>query len=58
MTSLPAGIKSLVFDLGGVIIDVLPERTVLAFSTSKSVGIHTIHITYPDQVIDLFRNYE
>ncbi len=38
MTSLPAGIASIIFDLGGVIIDLATEKTAKAFATLAGIS--------------------
>lgn len=46
MTSLPAGINSIIFDLGGVLINLSPERTIHAFSESTGVSNEEVKRAY------------
>lgn len=46
MTSLPKGVNSIIFDLGGVLIDLSTEKTAAAFAVLAGISIHDIFLTY------------
>lgn len=56
MISLPAGIQTVIFDLGGVIIDLSVERTLLAFAALTGVSKTDIQKAYGSNPI--FMAYE
>lgn len=56
MTSLPAGIQAVIFDLGGVIIDLSLDRTLTAFATLTGASKTDIQNAYGSNPV--FMAYE
>lgn len=56
MTSLPAGIQAVIFDLGGVIIDLSLDRTLTAFATLTGASKADIQNAYGSNPV--FMAYE
>lgn len=56
MTSLPAGIHSIIFDLGGVLINLSPERTIHAFAAFTGVSNEAVRRAYATDPV--FAAYE
>lgn len=46
MISLPSGIKSIIFDLGGVLVDLSTEKTAEAFAALADISTHNVFQAY------------
>ena len=51
VTSLPTGINSIIFDLGGVLINLSPERTIHAFAEISGVSNEAVKRAYASDPI-------
>lgn len=54
--SLQGKIKNIIFDFGGVLLDLYPERTF--DELSELIGIHFGQEMVPDELMDIFIEYE